>query len=55
MLQSCGMPPSVYLLREKPPLVPSSQGASALKFYILFFCYLEELGSPFPGTSDPQY
>lgn len=27
------MPPSVHL-REKPPLVPSSQGGSALRFYI---------------------
>lgn len=43
------MPPSVYLLREKPPLVPSSQGASALKFYIYSLLLLPgRAGVPLP-------
>ena len=47
------MSPPVPLLREKPPSVPCSRRGSALEFSLC--CYLEELGSPFPGASDPQY
>lgn len=44
------MPPSVYL-REKPPLVPSSRGKSALRFYIYSLLLLPGRA----GISLPQH
>lgn len=52
MLQSCGMPPSS---EEGTPLSTLLLGGLCSEILYLFSCYLEELGSTFPSTSDPQY